>query len=85
MILEELKQGSIYFSNDGNGNEHITRRPPSTKDLRAARAIEELNAKFEGLLRAYHTLEAEYTYTKNEYEKLRSLQESKTDEEQPGV
>lgn len=55
-LLKELREGTTYFSNE-NGEEVLTRRPPTVKEMRAARAIEELIGVCQGLERANATLQ----------------------------
>ena len=53
-ILKELKEGSTYFL-----GEEVFQRPPTSKELRAARKIEQLIGVIQGLERQLQTLTAE--------------------------
>lgn len=55
-IIQELKQGTPRFQVKEDGSETVEYKPPTSKELRAARALEALIAQLEGLNRANQTL-----------------------------
>lgn len=56
MILQELLDGTVYSNTDENGIVTFLRRPPTHKELRAAREIEKLSAAKSGMERSLQTL-----------------------------
>lgn len=69
-IIQELLQGSPKFTYGENGEEYVEYRPPTSKELRAARHIEQTHKSLEGLAKAFQTLEAQYKELMQSYDKL---------------
>lgn len=57
MIYDELMAGSLKFSVAEDGTEQIERRPPTSKDLRAARGLQSLSTQLNQLGIAYQQLQ----------------------------
>ena len=72
-IIAELREGSVKFKVQEDGTETYERRPPTSKDLRAATSISNLVAKLEGLARAYNSLGSELGMAFKELEALKSV------------
>lgn len=58
MIYDELTAGSVKFIVAEDGTEQIERHPPTSKDLRAARALKSLVDQLNGLTQANQQLQS---------------------------
>lgn len=72
-IIQQLRAGTVHFQTDANNNENFVTRPPTSLNLQAARAIEELVQVCQGLERANQTLVQQITQTENELNAQRGL------------
>lgn len=54
-IIQQLSQPKPHFVVQSDGTETVDWRPPTALDLRAARTIQELVLKLQGLERAIQT------------------------------
>lgn len=80
-LIQELKFGRSIYITDADGTETVSRRPPTSLDLRAARAIENLvsilntsDAQIKTLNKMLEHRDADYTELKAKYDELAAKQ-----------
>jgi len=72
-IIQQLRAGTVHFQVQPDGTEGFTTRPPTSLNLQAARALEELLQVCQGLERANQTLANQLNQTTQELDAQRSL------------
>ena len=85
-IIQQLRAGTVHFQVQPDGSEGFSTRPPSSLNLQAARALEELLQVCQGLERANQTLANQLNQTERELDLQRSLlQKLLADAQQQGT
>lgn len=72
-IIQQLRAGTVHFGIQPDGTEGFSTRPPTSLNLQAARALEELLQVCEGLERANQTLVTQLQQTETDLNAQRSL------------
>jgi hypothetical protein len=72
-IIQQLRAGTVHFGIQPDGTEGFSTRPPSSLNLQAARALEELVQVCQGLERANQTLLQQLQQTETDFNAQRSL------------
>jgi len=85
-IIQQLRAGTVHFQANTDGGESFVTRPPSSLNLQAARALEELLQVCQGLERANQTLAQQLNQTTQELDAQRNLvQKLLADAQQQGT
>lgn len=72
-IIDELLAGTMKFQVQEDGTETIERRPPTSLAIRAANAIRNIAAQYEGLERAHTTLLKQHNELQKELNEKRGV------------
>jgi len=72
-IIQQLRAGTVHFQANTDGAESFATRPPTSLNLQAARALEELLQVCQGLERANQTLAQQLNQTTQELDAQRSV------------
>lgn len=72
-IIQELRAGTVHFGTQPDNTEGFSTRPPTSLNLKAARAIEAFVQVTQGLERANQTLAQQLEQTTGELNAQRSL------------
>lgn len=76
-IIQELKTGTPIFKVLEDGTETVELKPPTSKELRAARALESLHHQLQGMARSLESLQRQLETVEN-YLKIYSVKEQPT-------
>lgn len=84
-IIQQLQAGTTHFQVQPDGSEQLVTRAPTSLNLQASRALEELLQVLQGLERANQTLQQQLNQTQQELDAQRSLlQKFMADAQQSG-